>query len=79
MPDLKWFEVRSIVFNSNGDIYAGTTEGVFRYTTSSGSWHAINTGLTGTNIVDLVINTDGDLFAGTWCSGVFRLKEKSES
>lgn len=63
------FDVSTLVSNSNGDTFAGTTSGVFRSTNNGDSWTHI---LTTSNVSALAINASGQIFAGTQGGGVFR-------
>ncbi len=56
----------------SGHIFAGTDDhGVFRSVNDGDDWSAINSGLTATDVWSLVIDPEGDIFAGTY-DGVFR-------
>jgi hypothetical protein len=59
---------------SPSNIYAGTTTGIQKTTTSGVTWATSNTGLTNTNVTSLVIDpvTPTILYAGTITSGVFK-------
>ncbi len=64
-------EVRAFVIKSNGEVLAGTADGVFRITEDD-SWIPVDDGLTNTDVRTLVINEfNKDIFAGT-ADGVFR-------
>jgi len=57
----------------NSNIFAGILdEGAFRATDNGDTWSPINTGLTNTAVLALALNSNGDIFAGTPGSGVFR-------
>ncbi len=63
------FDVSSLVVNSSGHIFAGTSSGVFRSTNNGDSWtHPLAT----SNVSALAINASGQVFAGTQGGGVFR-------
>jgi hypothetical protein len=65
-------EINALAFNGN-NIFAGTNSiGVFLSTNNGNSWTAVNTGLTTTRVISLLVTTGGDIFAGTWGGGVFR-------
>jgi hypothetical protein len=53
-----------------GYIFAGTSDGVFRSFNNGGNWVPVNTGLTNTSILAMVVKGT-DLFLGCW-DGVFR-------
>jgi hypothetical protein len=52
-----------------GTVLAGTASGVYRLNTSSGTWSAVNTGITNTDVRALIVN-NGYVFAGT-ADGVY--------
>ena len=64
-----WVEVStritySLAVGSDGYIFAGTEDGLFRSIDNGDNWTAVNFGL-GSNLIDaLVINSNGDIFAG---------------
>ncbi|MFQ5754239.1 MAG: T9SS type A sorting domain-containing protein, partial [bacterium] len=64
--------VNTIIVHSNGDIFAGTSDGVYVSTDNGGSWIPNNSGLSDTNIYSLLISQNGYIYAGTSGSGVFR-------
>jgi len=65
---------REIVFdltnNSYDDIFAGTMNGVYALSDTIGSWQHI--GLSDTSVSSLAINSAGDIFAGTYYSGLYK-------
>lgn len=65
-------DIRALVRNSLGHIFAGTGAGVFRTTNNGDVWEELNTGLTSPSIQSLSLNVDGVLFAGTFTGGVFK-------
>ncbi len=83
--------VSALAINSNGYIYAGTAcpsspfpdeenGGVYRSTDNGGSWTLVNNGLTdNTMITSLAINSNGDVFTGTYGGGVFRSTDNGGS
>jgi hypothetical protein len=58
---------KDITGNDREDVFAGTSGGgVFRARgPDAGTWSAINSGLTNTEVHALAINGNGDVFAGT--------------
>jgi lipid-binding SYLF domain-containing protein len=58
--------VRALAINnSSGAIFAGTTfDGLFRSTDNGDTWN--QTGLTNIGVLALAINSNGDIFAGTF-------------
>jgi photosystem II stability/assembly factor-like uncharacterized protein/subtilisin-like proprotein convertase family protein len=76
------FGIRPIVTNANGDIFMGTNsdiygEGIFRSTDGGNSW--IQSGLSNLYIWDIVIDTSGNIFAGTRSEGVWRSTDNGDS
>ncbi len=62
--------VNSIVTNSQGMLYAGTYDGVYRSDEMGKSWNAVNNGLAGKNVNVIALNSNDELFAGTF-GGIF--------
>lgn len=66
-------DVRSVVVDNNGTIYAATWgNGIFKSVDNGQNWTAINSGLTNQVVHSLVINSQSELFAGTFGAGVFK-------
>jgi len=63
----------TLVNDSMGGIMLGSTHGAFRSTDDGASWTPISTGLTKPKVTSLTVAPDGDVFAGTIGSGVWRL------
>jgi photosystem II stability/assembly factor-like uncharacterized protein len=64
----------SIAFSPNGDIFiggGGEGGGVYRSTDGGLNWTNHTEGLTNTGILSLVVNPDGNIYAGTF-QGVFK-------
>jgi photosystem II stability/assembly factor-like uncharacterized protein len=75
--------VYSIVFDSRGNIYAGTGPGVagggagvFYSRDNGANWIELNTGLKNLHVFALAINTNGYIFAGT-DDGIYRSVEST--
>lgn len=60
----------SVVIAQNGTIFAGTEQGVFASSDNGASWTL--TTLSGKDTRALKIDSNGDIYAGTWGFGVFR-------
>jgi len=70
--------VRCFVFNSKGQIFAGTFgQGVFRSMDEGESWTV--TALTDAEVYDLTINSKGHLFAATWGRGILQSTDNGDS
>jgi len=72
--------INSLAINSNGFIFAGTTNsGVYRSTDNGNTWIQINSGLINKNIRSLAISSSGYIIAGTSGGGVFRSIQSTTS
>ena len=69
-------DIRNLVINSRGHIFAPAQAGVYRSTDNGKNWEL--TGLEGTGIRTLAIRTNGDLFAGT-TDGVYRSTDNGDN
>jgi len=71
--------ISSLVINSKGHIYAGTSgEGIFLSTNGGENWLPVNNGLTQDFIGPLTVNSKDDIFLG--CSeGVFKTTNNGEN
>jgi photosystem II stability/assembly factor-like uncharacterized protein len=65
------FDVRCLVANSNGDLFAGTASGIFRSQDKGETWTAINSGLNNTNVQTILITEKQEILAGTAADGVY--------
>ena len=75
-PETSALDVRALVVDSTGTLYAGTHgNGVWR-STDGDHWTAFNTGLTDLNIKKMILTSDGQsLFASTNSGGsLFRCR-----
>ena len=80
-----WVEVStritySLAVGSDGYIFAGTEDGLFRSIDNGDNWTAVNFGL-GSNLIDaLVINSNGDIFAGAdFFAKIFRSTDSGDN
>ena len=71
-------DVRGFGINSNGDIFVGTSGGVFRSTDNGDNWNQINNGLPSTTVVAFGISDSDDIFAGTF-GGVFSSTDNGDN
>ncbi|MFH2048657.1 MAG: hypothetical protein ABIJ12_04340 [bacterium] len=69
------YTVFSIIFNSSGDIFAGTDEGVYRSTDNGDTWVVVDNDIIA---VDLLVNPLGNIFAAAY-PGVFRSIDNGEN
>lgn len=70
---LKDISVLALTLDTQGNLFAGTTDGVFR-SDDGDMWTRIN-GLDSVTVSSLTISPDGELFAGTWYDGIYRFSE----
>lgn len=72
--------VTCLAIHSNGDIFAGTIQGVFRSTDNGNGWLKVSNSLMDTTPVSsLVISPNGFIFAGTERGGAFRSLDNGAS
>ena len=69
------FTVVSATANSDGELFAGTNEGIFRYSDNNAdtvpdTWFKVSGFLTSTIIQDIVVTDNGDLFAASYGHGI---------
>ena len=73
-------DVRSLVVNKKGDIFAGTFgAGVYKSTDNGENWEPMNAGLDVMEIHSLAVDSKDNLFAGTYFGGVFKSDNNGES
>ncbi|MGL5941730.1 MAG: putative baseplate assembly protein [Waterburya sp.] len=65
------FDVRCLVANSEGYLFAGTANGIFRSQDNGETWTAVNSGLNNTNVQTILIAENNEILAGTAADGVF--------
>lgn len=70
--------VNALVTSWNGQIYAGTNEGVFRSTDTGGSWLPISEGLGNTLIYGMAASQNGPIYVATY-NGVYRTSNEGVS
>ena len=63
--------VNSITSDFNGNVYAGSANGVYQFINSSDGWSSISNNLTNRNINTLAVNEDGHIYAGISGAGVW--------
>ena len=68
--NFSFYPVNSFAFNSNGYIFAGSSDGIFRSVNNGDNWSSITNGLTNYSINFIAINSIDYIFAGTE-GGVF--------
>ena len=73
-------DVRSIVIDNSGDLYAGTWGfGTFKSTDNGATWNVINNGLTSSIVSSLSITSGSKLFAGTFGGGIYKSTDQGAS
>jgi ligand-binding sensor domain-containing protein len=60
-------------------VYVGTGSGVYYMPENETTWGKINVGLTDSAVKSLAMNRNGELFAGTFQSGIFRISNLGKS
>jgi photosystem II stability/assembly factor-like uncharacterized protein len=68
---MEYFRFQALALNSDGNIFAGTKNGIYYSKDNGSSWAEINNGLSNLDVNALAINSTGDIFAGTIGGGVF--------
>ncbi len=68
---LKRLEVKTLLI-ANGAVYAGTGDGVYRYSQEHNRWNPVTKGLDDTLVYSLAMGPDRVLFAGTSGKGLYR-------
>ncbi|HEY4612042.1 MAG TPA: T9SS type A sorting domain-containing protein, partial [Bacteroidota bacterium] len=64
--------VLSLAINSQGDVFAGTESGIYRWVNNSGNWSDANSGLGNVYVRSVIVTPGGHVLAGTAGSGIFR-------
>ncbi len=64
-------EVHTLVSNSEGHLFAGTAQDVFRSTDNGASWKPAPTGSLRKNVTALAVDPSGPLYAGTDEGGIY--------
>jgi len=64
---------------SSGYLFAATSQGAMRYSTSAQKWTTINKGLIDSSVHSLAINREREIFAGTSEAGVFKSTDLGDS
>lgn len=72
------YSVGTIAFGANGEVFAGTSQGVFVSTDGGASWTARNSGLANTLVRALAVDEVGKLYAATSGRGVFKTINNGE-
>ena len=80
LAGLAGMDVRAIVIDGFGNIYAGTWgAGVFKSTDNGASFNPVNTGLTSLAVHGMVINSANEIFAATFGAGVSKSSDLGAS
>jgi hypothetical protein len=73
------FDVRCLVANSQGVLFAATAVGVFSSIDQGDSWTAVNAGLNNTNVQTILIVENDEILIGTAADGVFASNDNGGS
>ncbi len=76
-PDMVAGLIYTIRFHENGTILAASVSGVFASKDNGATWY--QTGLKNKDTRSMKVDSDGDVFAGTWDAGMFVSKDGGES
>lgn len=71
--------ITSLAVNDDGQVFAGSALGLYRWRDNIEGWTKLDSGLTTADIVSLAIGHDRVIFAGTSGKGVFRSTDNGES
>lgn len=73
-------DIRSIVYGSDGTLYAGAWgRGVYASNDNGTSWHTVNSGLSCLAIQSLSMNSASELYAATFGGGIYKSADKGQS
>jgi choice-of-anchor A domain-containing protein/uncharacterized repeat protein (TIGR01451 family) len=73
-------DVRSIVSDASGKLYAGTWGGgVFVSADAGVTWNALGAGMTNLNVTSVIMASDQSIYAGTFGGGIFKLTSGTDS
>jgi len=64
--------IRALAHRFEGELFAGTSEGVFRSTDNWETWEDVSEGLGKRDVRAIVVTEDGTMVAGTANAGFFR-------
>lgn len=64
--------VHSLKLDSGGNLWATTSNGIFRRKKGDFTWIEVTKGLGNLNVKSLVFDSQGDAYAATWGAGVFK-------
>ena len=70
---------RNIVANNASEIFLNANGSIYYSSNSGESWEIRDNGLIETNVISMEIDSDGNLYAGTIDSGLFRSSDKGIS
>jgi len=66
------YGVQSIATNQMGDVFVATSAGVYRSMDNGNTWVLLINDLNNKNLRKILINQNGDIFAGTASNGIYR-------
>ena len=69
----------TIVSNKMGDVFAGTTKGVYRSMDFGNTWVSLSNDLSSLGIRSMLVNQKGDIFAGSESNGIYRSSDNGDT
>jgi photosystem II stability/assembly factor-like uncharacterized protein len=70
--------LRCLAVDPSGDLFLGTTDGIFRSLDGGVTWKLVRRGLQQSEILTLAAGPHGSLYAGTAAGGVYRSTDRGE-
>ncbi len=71
--------IKAMGINSNGDIFIGSSSGVFRSVDNAGSWEKSNNGIFSSFFTSFAVNDSDDIFVGTTNLGIYRSTDNGDN
>lgn len=70
--------LRCLAVSPSGDLFVGTTDGIYRSLDGGASWKLVRRGLQQSEILTLTAGSNGSIYAGTAAGGVYRSTDRGE-
>lgn len=70
--------LRCLTVSASGDLFVGTTDGIFRSLDGGASWKPVRRGLQQSEILTLAAGPHGSIYAGTAAGGLYRSTDRGE-